>query len=429
MKFLCEQCKAKYQIADEKAAGKTVRMKCRKCGYLIEVRAAATEGGMSSVPPSGRSSAPPAAPGTRPLPPRAPLATSLASARSPMKPERSGALAGALRTAIQRDEEVSAPVDMSDLSAGDEWYVAINGVPVGPIRMAEVRRKAAIGAVTEESLCWQEGLDEWRALRSFPELAAIVREAFSSGRSSMTPRPPDGRLPPQPPPRTSVRPTPPTPAAGTPPRPPPPRNPSTSAPLPVAARSNVVPFTSRLATAEKLAEEPDDLTRPFRGPPISDAEPVRPSVVPDPFAPPPRAAMAPGAPFGGAAVDAASPFAPQRAPSVSLAPQLAQQKKAPPWMAIAMVAAAAAFGVTAGIAVFLRPAAAPTPVVVQVPGSPAAVAATATTTAAATSPTSDPTASAAATPSATRGPLVAAVSTKASPAPTASSTAPSKGPL
>jgi hypothetical protein len=139
--------------------------------------------------------------------------------------------------------------------------------------------------------------------------------------------------------------------------------------------------------------------------------------------------MAPGAPFGGAAVDAASPFAPQRAPSVSLAPQLAQQKKAPPWMAIAMVAAAAAFGVTAGIAVFLRPAAAPTPVVVQVPGSPAAVAATATTTAAATSPTSDPTASAAATPSATRGPLVAAVSTKASPAPTASSTAPSKGPL
>ncbi|MDP9037227.1 MAG: zinc-ribbon domain-containing protein, partial [Myxococcota bacterium] len=39
MKFLCEQCKAKYQIADEKAAGKTVRMKCRKCGYLIEVRA------------------------------------------------------------------------------------------------------------------------------------------------------------------------------------------------------------------------------------------------------------------------------------------------------------------------------------------------------------------------------------------------------
>ena len=43
MKFLCDNCKAKYQIADEKVAGKTVRMKCRKCGHQIEVRAAVTE--------------------------------------------------------------------------------------------------------------------------------------------------------------------------------------------------------------------------------------------------------------------------------------------------------------------------------------------------------------------------------------------------
>jgi predicted Zn finger-like uncharacterized protein len=32
MKFLCGNCKAKYQIADEKASGKTLRMKCRRCG-------------------------------------------------------------------------------------------------------------------------------------------------------------------------------------------------------------------------------------------------------------------------------------------------------------------------------------------------------------------------------------------------------------
>ncbi|HEX8790421.1 MAG TPA: zinc-ribbon domain-containing protein, partial [Polyangiaceae bacterium] len=93
MKFLCEQCKAKYQIADEKAAGKTVRMKCRKCGYLIEVRAAVTEtsgvgGGAgasevkvhsSSRPPAGQAPSPghtgtaPAAPkaAQKPAPPRA----------------------------------------------------------------------------------------------------------------------------------------------------------------------------------------------------------------------------------------------------------------------------------------------------------------------------------------------------------------------
>src|ERR1019366_3593312 len=109
LKFLCEQCKAKYQIADEKAAGKTVRMKCRKCGYLIEVRAAATGGSPSASQPPGHSgSRPPAPPraAQKPAPPRAgPLATILASAKSPTKPaDRAGPLATALKTALQRDE-------------------------------------------------------------------------------------------------------------------------------------------------------------------------------------------------------------------------------------------------------------------------------------------------------------------------------------
>ncbi len=381
MKFLCEQCKAKYQIADDKAAGKTVRMKCRKCGYLIEVRATATEGSTSgSQPPAAgeRTSRPPAAPtpGQKPTAPRAgPLATSLASARSPAKSV--GPLANALKSALQRDEEVSAPVDMSDLSPSDEWYVAINGVPVGPIRIGEVRRKAAIGAVTEESLCWQEGLDEWRPLRSFPELAALVREAFTSGRSSITPQPPpDGRASLPPAGRSSVRPAPPAAApVGTAPRAPAARAPLASAPS-AAARSNVVPFTARHATAEKLAEEPDDLTRPFTGPPITPAH------EPDPFAAPPRpnpGPMAPGFSYAAGGAPMAAAAAPM-APSPSL-PYIAPAKKGPPWMAIAMVAAATAFGVTAAIALFLRPQAPPTPVVVQVPGAPPTVAAGGTATA------------------------------------------------
>ena len=51
MKFFCEQCKAKYQIADDKVAGKTVRMKCRKCGHLIEVEASVTETSVAGKAP------------------------------------------------------------------------------------------------------------------------------------------------------------------------------------------------------------------------------------------------------------------------------------------------------------------------------------------------------------------------------------------
>src|SRR6187551_1040441 len=54
MKFLCPSCKAKYQIGDVKVAGRSVRMKCRKCGYVIQV---------SSVPGLGD-----ALPGSEPPP-------------------------------------------------------------------------------------------------------------------------------------------------------------------------------------------------------------------------------------------------------------------------------------------------------------------------------------------------------------------------
>jgi predicted Zn finger-like uncharacterized protein len=420
VKFLCEQCKAKYQIADDKAAGKTVRMKCRKCGYLIEVRAAPADSSTSgSQPPAASGSKPPGA-ASKPAPPRAgPLATSLSSARSPMKP--AGPLANALKSALQREDEVSAPVDMSDLSPSDEWYVAINGVPVGPIRIGEVRRKAAIGAVTDESLCWQEGLDEWRPLRSFPELAALVREALGSGRSSMTPQPPpaDGRGSLPPPGRTSTRPAGPAGASlGTAPRAPAARGPMASAPPP-GARSNVVPFTARHATAEKLAEEPDDLTRPFTGPPITPAQPIAPIAQPDPFAAPPRPSpgpMAPGFSYaGGASAMAPSPSMPPGSLAFGV-----PAKKGPPWMAIAMVAAATAFGVTAAVALFLRPPPQPTPVVVQVPGAPATVAAAGTATAPAATASSDtPDLGTPATPGATKP-----VAMAAAPRATTSATAP-----
>src|SRR5690348_11875156 len=91
MKFLCDNCKAKYQIGDEKVAGKTVRMKCRKCGYAIQVTA-------SSALPAGDASfgetmteapavvVPGITPGPRPAVAR-PVAPAAASAHRPEDPQ------------------------------------------------------------------------------------------------------------------------------------------------------------------------------------------------------------------------------------------------------------------------------------------------------------------------------------------------------
>ncbi|HET7540771.1 MAG TPA: GYF domain-containing protein [Polyangiaceae bacterium] len=357
MKFLCPSCKAKYQIGDEKVAGRSVRMKCRKCGYVIQVssvpglgdalpgsepppaaidalsdvsaaplpvqppppadltpspppsavgspRPAAVSKG-APTPPSAPSStrsplsaqrpevkkipvvgARPTAPKPAPTPstakapvapapapaapapvappraaaaPAAPAAAAPkapASQSSPQKPasnplsgaalglkgdkrtlpesatasplpaapkstanvakpapapapapasafvpeeeERTriadvGALAGAFSLAVGGASEAAsggasdtASPDSLSMPA-DEWFVGINGVPVGPIRLSELRSKAASGSVNRESLVWRDGFEDWRPLGTFPELSAIVDESLSSVRASLTP--------------------------------------------------------------------------------------------------------------------------------------------------------------------------------------------------------------------------------------------------
>jgi predicted Zn finger-like uncharacterized protein len=38
MTFGCERCSAKYSLEDDKIAGRTFRVRCRRCGYLVVVR-------------------------------------------------------------------------------------------------------------------------------------------------------------------------------------------------------------------------------------------------------------------------------------------------------------------------------------------------------------------------------------------------------
>ena len=77
----------------------------------------------------------------------------------------------------------------------DEWFVGINDVPVGPIRLGEIRKRAVLGAVTLESMVWRDGLEAWRPLKTFPELVAVLEESMSSVRASAAPLtvPPLGR--------------------------------------------------------------------------------------------------------------------------------------------------------------------------------------------------------------------------------------------
>jgi predicted Zn finger-like uncharacterized protein len=360
VKFLCDNCKAKYQIADEKVAGKTVRMKCRKCGHQIEVRAAVTETSVSTAPPK---------PDAPPAPPRAAVKSSLATSLSAAKPRQQssgGALAGAFQRTVQ-DPTAPAPFaqpaanDRVELSVTDEWYVAINGVPVGPVRISELRRKAAAGAVTEDSLCWQEGLEEWRPIRSVPELAALVREAAQGNRPSLVGPPPEPARhssPPRPPQR-------PAPARVSEPPVAPIAAPSARPAAP--PRSNVVPL--------RPAAQLDDAS-PFAAPLASGTAALAPQLAPNPFAPAPSprltpapAAVAVSDPFAvpPAAAPAAGPLSPPATTSLlPTAPSYAEATKrsVPLWFWPILVLFLG-FGIGGGVYLFKGQQ--PQQIVVQVP--------------------------------------------------------------
>jgi len=89
---------------------------------------------------------------------------------------------------------VSAAIEVLSAGAAEEWYVGINGVPLGPVRLSTLRQKAQQGVIDEDSLVWREGFEEWLPLRTFPELVVLVREARetreTAGRASFTPAPP-----------------------------------------------------------------------------------------------------------------------------------------------------------------------------------------------------------------------------------------------
>ncbi len=391
MKFLCENCKAKYQVADDKVAGKTVRMKCRKCGHPIEVRATISDTTVVPPPaPAGRAAAS-LAPNVQTAAGKPPPAAATTS---------TDALSGAFMNRVQ-----NAPVSATnpgaapprDLSSPEQWFVGIEGAPVGPLSVDEFRKKAAQGAITLESLCWREGLEEWRPVGSVPELVTIVRNATRPARPPahagielpVVPKPPPvpttARLSrtasaAPPPPRPAAAPSPAapaSPAAPTPltsrraPAPAAPAAPLTAPAAPVAAPGPASERTEPRVGGMTLAPATLGSTRAE----LADASPVDREV--DPFAIPRDAsAVADAAPTPSRPVllEPSSSLAPEPVGAVVETPTDATAAKGRPpsqrmplWMWPVLVLALG-FGVGLAVLAFRPPPAAP--VIVQAPSPP-----------------------------------------------------------
>jgi predicted Zn finger-like uncharacterized protein len=108
-------------------------------------------------------SAPPGAvPVTLPLPAPAP---------APRPSSNSTQLGDQFRESVQASGTEDLPQE--------GWFVGVNGVPLGPIPLGDLRELAVAGHIDRRSLVWREGQAEWRPLGKFPGLSRVIDDGTS----------------------------------------------------------------------------------------------------------------------------------------------------------------------------------------------------------------------------------------------------------
>jgi predicted Zn finger-like uncharacterized protein len=114
VKFVCDRCKTRYSIGEDRVRGKILKIRCKNCANVITVREGMEPGAASEA--------------------------SAAPAPSPA-PARGGA---------------PPPSALED-----EWYVSIDGQQSGPLSLEAARRWITQKPAGADLHCWKEGFDDW----------------------------------------------------------------------------------------------------------------------------------------------------------------------------------------------------------------------------------------------------------------------------
>jgi len=129
MKIICDNCRTKYSIADEKVKGKVFKIRCKKCSNIIVVRGNQPQDGSADPAEAGEDYA-------------------------------GGAGAG--------EEYGDAPT----------WHLVIDQKQVGPMTGAEVRDRYAQGEIDADSYIWREGFTDWMRIAQVEDFADIAQSTM-----------------------------------------------------------------------------------------------------------------------------------------------------------------------------------------------------------------------------------------------------------
>ncbi|MBX3247567.1 MAG: zinc-ribbon domain-containing protein [Myxococcales bacterium] len=115
MKIVCDNCGAKYSIADEKVAGKVFKIRCKKCTHVIVVRGDQVAEG-----------------------------------------------------------EQAAAAQGFDYGGEAVWHVVVDGDQQGPFSPDQLAAMMTEGTIDWEAYVWKEGFDGWKPARDIPELVTAI---------------------------------------------------------------------------------------------------------------------------------------------------------------------------------------------------------------------------------------------------------------
>ena len=132
MKFLCDRCKTRYSIGDDRVRGKILKIRCKNCANVITVREGMTDADAAEPAGAKRSAKPTtlAPPVTGEKPSGPPVGNASAMTKPPAALE-------------------------------EEWYVSIDGDQEGPYSLAEAQRWITAKGFDADLHCWSEGFDDW----------------------------------------------------------------------------------------------------------------------------------------------------------------------------------------------------------------------------------------------------------------------------
>ena len=159
MKFLCDSCGTKYSIADDRVRGRVLKIRCKKCDFVITVREDVAAAGAGTDP-----------------------------AALPEPPADEHTLLGEMGPMATVPTFAPAP------PSADDWFLSFDGEQEGPFALPRALQRLRANKDQKEVHAWRPGFRVWLPADEVPELTT-KHEAARPMLPALPVRRPTGSMP------------------------------------------------------------------------------------------------------------------------------------------------------------------------------------------------------------------------------------------